>query len=244
MANDPLLKKKPFFLLENIQSIQQGRILVLDGQAQHLILGINGGITFATGVLTITAQPGNGETVTVWRDVYTWVTALSSNPATEDRNEVLIGVDEVDSAVNFLNALTGGAGRGITYGEGTLRSINVDAVSGGAGIVNLTSRFRGVDGNVIATTETMAAGSFAAGTLLGGTDGVYTLEFRATLDGVNWFIIRGEGVDDGVFTGSIVNDIGHWRFDVGGLLAFKVDIFAYTSGVLNGYAMTDRMSYS
>lgn len=244
MANDPLMKKKPFVLLDGVTSITQGRILVLDGQAQAMILSIDGGITFGTGVLTLTAVPIAGETITIGRDVYTWVAALSSDPVTQDKNELLIGTDEVDSTITFINALVGGAGRGITYGEGTLRSIHVDAVSGGAGIANLTARNRGVDFNTVATTETMASGAFAAATLLGGTDGIYTLEFRATLDGVNWFLIRGTGLDDGVAATNITSDIGLWSFPVAGLLAFKVDVFAYTSGVLNATAMTDRMAYS
>ena len=244
MANEALMKRKPFKLLEGITQIEQGRILVLDGQAQNLVLCVDGGITFATGVLTLTAVPIAGETITIGRDIYTWVAALSSDPVTEDARELLIGTDEVDSAITFANALNASAGRGILYGEGTLRSIHVDAVSGGAGIVNLTSRGRGVNFNTVATTETMASGAFAAGTLLGGTDGVYTLEFRSTLDGIQWYLHRGQGVDDGLFVTNITSDIGQWRFDVSGILAYRVDVQAYTSGILNVSAMTDRMAYS
>jgi len=244
MTQEALMKRKPFTFLKDVVQIEQGKILVLDGQSQNLVLCVDGGITFATGVLTLTAQPINGETITIGRDIYTWVTALSSDPVTEDARELLIGTDEVDSAITFINALVGGAGRGITYGEGTLRSIHVDAVSGGAGIVNLTSRGRGVNFNTVVTVEAMAAGAFAAGTLLGGTDGIYTLEFRATLDGIQWYLIRGAGLDDGTFVTNITSDIGQWRFDVAGVLAFRVDVFAYTSGLLNVVGMTDRMAFS
>lgn len=245
MANDPLLRKKPFILLDRVTQLEQGEILVLDGQAQNMILGITGEIVAATGVLTLTAVPIAGETITVGLDIYTWVAALSSDPVTEDKRELLIGTDEVDSAVTFLNALAGGAGRGALYGQGTLRSIHVDAVSGGAGIVNLTSRRAGLDGNQIATTETMASGSFAAALMAGGTDGAYVLEVHSTINGVDWFLHHLVGVDDAVtLNGIITNDVGYWRLDVAAVLAVKVDVFSRTSGFISAFAMTDRMAFA
>ncbi len=245
MANDPQLRKKPFTMLDGVTQIEQGEILVLDGQAQNLILGITGEIDPAQGVLTMTAVPIAGETITVGRDIYTWVAAMSSDPATEDKRELRIGVDEVDSAITFQNALNGSAGRGFLYGEGTLRSIHVNALSGGPGVVNLRSRRAGLDGNLIDTLETMASSSFATPTLAGGTDGAYVLEVKSTINGVDWFLHRIVGVDDAVGTnGIITNDVGQWRLDVSAILAVRVDIFSYVSGKIVAEAMTDRMAYA
>ncbi len=51
-------------------------------------------------------------------------------------------------------------------------------------------------------------------------------------------------MDDNIAATNISNDVGQWRFNVTGVLAFKVDVFSYVSGVLNAEAMTDRMAFS
>ncbi len=244
MTVEALMKRRPFKLLDGVQSRTQGNILVLDGQSQNMVLSIDGGILPATGTLTFTGNAVAGETVTIDRQVYLWVTALSSDPVTQDANEIVVQATQQESVEAFVAAVNGNRSRGILYGEGTLPNIAVTADDDGGGDVDLFAKRRGVHGNSVVTTETMTAASFGAGTLLGGTDGVYTIEFRATLNGETWYLIRGQGMDDDVRVNNIVSDVGLWRFDVSGVLAFKCDVFAYTSGVLNAEAFTDRMAFS
>lgn len=244
MALEALMKKKPFKLLDEVQSRTQGKILVLDGQSQNMVLSIDGGILPATGTLTFTGNAVAGETITIDRQIYTWVAALSSDPVTEDANEIVVQATQQLSLQGFVAAVNGTGQRGIQYGEGTLPNIAVTADDDGGGDVDLFAKRRGVHGNSVVTTETMTAASFGAGTLLGGTDGVYTLEFRATQNGETWYLIRGQGLDDDVRVNNIVSDVGLWRFDVSAVLAFKVDVFAYTSGLINAEAFTDRMAFS
>jgi hypothetical protein len=247
MALDALMKKQPFKLLDGVTAIEQGKILVLDGQSQSMVLNINGGIIQANGTLSLGANPTDGESFKIGFDTYTFVDALSKDPVTEDAREILLGTGVSalqDTVTAIVAALNGGAGRGIVYGEGTLPNIHLTADDDGGGDIDVNHKVRGVNGNNVVTTELMGAGAWGNITLVGGTDGVYSLEFRASQDGITWYLLRGRGMDDDVLVNNITSDVGMWQFDVKGVLAFKVDMFSYTSGRLNVTAMTDRLGFS
>lgn len=125
--------------------------------------------TFATATLTISANPTATETVTIGAQTYEFVSSFSSNPV----NEVLIGASANDSLDNLLAAINNGAGEGTLYGTGT--TVNASAVASyvvdNSSQLLLTALTVGTTGNSVASTETLANGSFDNGsTFSGGTD--------------------------------------------------------------------------
>jgi hypothetical protein len=123
------------------------------------------GTTAATGTLTLTANAGNGQTVTIGGKVYTFQTTLTN----ADGN-VLIGANASDSLDNLIAAINRGAGAGTLYAAATIVHATVTAAAGAGDTMVVTARVRGTGGNAIGTTETLANGSWANATLTGGAD--------------------------------------------------------------------------
>lgn len=133
---------------------------------------IRAALVSASNILTLSAVAGNTETVTVGTTdgatpaVYTFKTALAS------AYDVLRGATAAVSAQNLISAINHSAGEGTTYGTGTAANFDVAAVVlpvlSQAQVVALTP---GAAGNAIASTETLANGSWAhAATLDGGAN--------------------------------------------------------------------------
>lgn len=131
---------------------------------------IGASLVAATGTLTFTANPANGETVTLGTKdgaaaaVYTFKTALAS------AYDVLVGASQGDSMSNLIAAITGGSGEGATYGAGTSANFNAYAELLPSGQMLATALIAGASGNAIASTETLANGGWDAATLTGGLD--------------------------------------------------------------------------
>jgi hypothetical protein len=121
-------------------------------------------LTAASGVLTFSEKPSNGDTVTIGATTYTFKTTL-----TGAANEVLIGANAGAAIANLCSAIGAGAGAGSTYGTGTVANASVTAAASGTGVA-LTAITPGSAGNAIATTSTGTIASFGAATLAGGTD--------------------------------------------------------------------------
>jgi hypothetical protein len=128
----------------------------------------------ATGVLTLTGNAVNNETVTIGDRTYTFKTTLSSGPAVA--YEVLIGAAATNTIDNLIAAVNAGAGNGSTYSTGTLINPLVSGAAGAGDTMNATARAAGTAGNAIVTTDTLSAGTWGAGTLGGGL----------TDDGTGW----------------------------------------------------------
>lgn len=142
------------------------------------------GVVAASGVYTLSAQPADGDTVTIGSKVYTFKTALSTGPTVA--NEVLRGAATANSLANLTAAINGAAGAGTTYSTGTVANTQVTAAVAGSTVV-VTAKVGGATGNTIATTEAGANSSWGAATLASGA-------------GVGWVelgIIRGEWVGIG-----------------------------------------------
>jgi hypothetical protein len=116
----------------------------------------------ATGVLTLAANAGNTETVTLDAKVYTWQTSL-----TDSDGNVLIGASASASIDNLVAAITLGSGAGTTYAASTTIHPTVSAYAGAGDTMDVRQCAPGVSG--VTSAETMANGSFAAGTLQGWT---------------------------------------------------------------------------
>jgi hypothetical protein len=124
----------------------------------------------ATGVLTLTGNASNTETVTIDTKTYTFQTVL-----TDVDGNVLIGATASDSIDNLIAAITLGSGAGTLYAASTTLHPTVTAAAGAGDTMDATAKKKGETGNSIATTDTMASGSWGGATLSGGTGLVHIL---------------------------------------------------------------------
>ncbi|MCK9320350.1 hypothetical protein, partial [Methanoculleus sp.] len=126
--------------------------------------------------------PGvNAETVVIGGKTYSFVDVLSeTNGATAIVNQVLFGADSTTALDNLKLAVNHGATEGTNYSTGTVIDTNVTADANTDTSQVFTAKESGSVGNVITTTVSMANGSFASATLLGGTDAT-AIEFATAL---------------------------------------------------------------
>lgn len=123
----------------------------------------------ATGTLTLTATPSNGETVTLaTKDgttaaVYTFKTAI-----TTAYGDVLIGASASTAVNNLIAAINAGAGSGTVYGSLTTANFDTAATLLPSGQLLASAIIAGTVGNALASTETLANGSWGHATLQGG----------------------------------------------------------------------------
>lgn len=137
-----------------------------DGQSltvQANISAYNVSASSATGTLTLAANASNGETVVIGSQTYTFRAIL-----TAIANDVFIGATADDSINNLISAINRTGGAGTTYSEATEAHPDVTAATGAGDTMVVTARVPGTDGNSIATTETMANGSWGDTTLTSG----------------------------------------------------------------------------
>lgn len=120
----------------------------------------------AQGTLTMTDVITNGETVTIGTKVYTFQDTLTN----VDGN-VHIGADVEETLDNLRNAINLGPGAGTDYAAAMTLHPTVSGTSSDATTLVVTAKTPGTAGNSIATTETLADGSWGAVVLEGGTAG-------------------------------------------------------------------------
>jgi len=123
------------------------------------------GTVAATGVLTLTGQPLDTQTVTIGSKVYTFQTVLTN----VDGN-VLIGASASASLDNLIAAITLGLGAGTLYATATTLHPTVTAAAGAGDTMDATAQAKGSGGNSLATTETLTNGSWGNATLTGGAE--------------------------------------------------------------------------
>lgn len=127
----------------------------------------------ATGHVDFTGVPANNGTVTIAGVVYTFKTALT--PAA---NEVFRGVDATAMATNLAAAINAGAGAGTLYGTGTVANPYVFA-SSALGVVTITAKTPGVDGNSLALVDGATNMTVSGATLTTGVDYVAGILYGA-----------------------------------------------------------------
>ncbi len=127
-------------------------IATLDGMANAG--NVWGAVTLIDGAVA--------ETVTIGARVYTLVDHLTA------ANQVARGAAATNTIDNLIAAVNAAAGEGTTYGTGTLGHADVTAAAGAGDTMDVTADVAGELGNAIATTTTMAQGSWGAVTLVGG----------------------------------------------------------------------------
>jgi flagellar hook protein FlgE len=185
----------------------------------------------ASGVLTMTGNASDGDTVTIGGTTYTFRTNLSS-PAVAD--EVSIGTTTADTLANLAAAINGTTGSGTTYSTGTTANASVTATAT-ATTLSLVASTSGTAGNSIATTGTLANGSFGSATLAGGAAGgtfstpmtvyqslgtshVLTFKFTQTSSGSWSYQITIPAADVGSTGNPVVVGSGTLQFDSSGKL--------------------------
>jgi len=134
------------------------------------------GLASATGLLTITTQPADADTVTINGKVYTFQTSL-----TNVDGHVLRGADAAASRDNLIAAINLGAGSGTTYAAATTLNADVRAVAASAN-VSVIAKVSGTAGNAITTTASSTHVAWGGATLSGGSFGSdITVPTMATL---------------------------------------------------------------
>jgi len=128
----------------------------------------------AKGILTLTGQPLDTETVTIDTKVYTFQTVL-----TDVDGNVLIGATASDSLDNLIAAITLGAGSGTLYAALTTLHPTVSAAAGAGDTMDAASRLAGDQANLIATTEMLTNGSWGDATLAGGVSATTWMDFNS-----------------------------------------------------------------
>lgn len=125
----------------------------------------------ATGVLTLSANPLNNETVTIDGKVYTFKTTLTNTDGF-----VKVGSSTEDSLANLIAAINLSGKAGTNYATATTLHSTVSASDVDSNPLNalITAKTAGTAGNSLATTETLTNGSFGGATLSGGVAPVAT----------------------------------------------------------------------
>lgn len=126
--------------------------------------------TYASGTITSDATaPSDGDTVTIGSTVYTFKTALTTDPAAVPY-EVLIGESAAVALDNLKSAINATEGdEGTLWGTGTAAHPTVEATTNTNTTQLVVALTAGADGNAIATTETSSHLSWGATTLAGGS---------------------------------------------------------------------------
>ncbi len=128
----------------------------------------------ATGILTLSGNAVDTETVTIDAKVYTFQDTL-----TDVDGNVHIGATASDSIDNLIDAINLGAGAGVDYATSMTLHPTISAAAGAGDTLDASAKIKGSDANTIVTTETMSAGSWGGATVSGGTQ-------WATADSVVW----------------------------------------------------------
>lgn len=151
----------------------------------------------AVGVLTLTGNAVEGETVTIGATVYTWRAAAGA-----EAFAVTIGANASASIDNLIAAINAAAGAGSLYGTGTTAHPSVRAAAGAGDTMDVRANVPGTAGNAIATTETMTNGSFGGGTLASGVN-----PETFTADGVVYSFVSALPEVSGPPNPTIINEV-------------------------------------
>jgi hypothetical protein len=122
----------------------------------------------ATGTITVSSTPADGDTVVVGGTTYTFKTSL-----TPTAGQVLIGGSASAAAVNLFKALTSGDGAGTNYASGTTvgPSTCFYSVPSSSNVITVTYKTTGTGGNAFTLAKTGTAVAVSGATLSGGSAG-------------------------------------------------------------------------
>jgi len=162
----------------------------IDGKFHFAPEPDTGGVA-ALQTLTFTANPSDTETVVIGSRTYQFLDAPLA------ANDVNIGSTQAASIANLVHAINDSGGGNVqTYHTDTTINTDVFAEDNKDGTVLITAKNLGDQGNVLATTETLSAGSWAAATMAGGvtptsqyqTEITFWETLTALSAGTNWLV--------------------------------------------------------
>ena len=102
------------------------------------------GGTAAAGSLSFTANPTNGDTITIGSVVYTFADTLTN------ANDIKIGTAVSNTLDSLEKTINGDGEAGVDYFAGTTTPLGFATAQVSSQVVNLTATESGVDGNSIA----------------------------------------------------------------------------------------------
>lgn len=149
----------------------------------------------ASGTITLSGIPSDGDTFTINGTVYTFKTSL-----TPTAGQVLIGSSTAIAAANLFKAMTGGDVAGTNYASGTtaIASTVYPSVPSSANVITITYKTTGTAGNSFTLAKSGTNLAVSGATLSGGSAGTavsivvatatssggsYTTRATFTLDG-------------------------------------------------------------
>lgn len=149
----------------------------------------------ASDILTGSAVPIDGDSVTVGGKTYTFHTVLTN----VDGN-VLIGGSEATALANLALAINLGNGAGINYALATVANTQVSSTSHTGTTLTVRAINPGSGGNSIAATKTGTTLSWASSTLTGGADA------GTNTDVITYYIAVDTGGASGVAHVTVTSD--------------------------------------
>lgn len=152
----------------------------------------------ATGSLAFTANPADGDTVTIGSVVYRFKTTP------EQANDIKLGSAVTNTLDSLEKTINGDGEEGTDYYAGTTTPLSVVTASVSSQTLNLTAAEEGIAGNSIALASSDANVTPTA--FSGGADEVaylpkFACAFTQSAEGDGYAVLGG----DGVFAGLLVN---------------------------------------
>jgi flagellar hook protein FlgE len=134
--------------------------------------GTDSPATAATGMLTVSAQPTAGDTVTIDGVTYTFESSITGD---NTANHILIDATSVaNTLTNLADAIDGTGTPGTNYTTGTTSLSSTLTATSGTTSLTLTAKTPGSAGNNIGVATTWGSFGPVAATLTGGTDATST----------------------------------------------------------------------
>lgn len=122
-------------------------------------------------------------TVTIGTRTYTVVDELSETAADAIVDQILAGANAAATLDNLKLAINNGDTEGTEYSTGTVVNADVTATYNTDTTQKVVAKTKGVIGNLIASTETLANTAWGAATLAGGVDGTVGTAGQTIIDG-------------------------------------------------------------
>lgn len=139
-------------------------------------------------------------TFTIGTRTYTFVDELSETEADAIIDQILYGGNEATALDNMKVAINAGATAGTNYSTGTVVNADVVAGTNTATTQVITAKVKGVIGDLIATTETLANtvwDDVTLGTEVAGVDGTVGRKGQIAYDADNIYVCKVEsGITD------------------------------------------------
>lgn len=152
----------------------------------------------AKGSLAFSANPSDGDTVTISSIVYRFKTTP------EQANDIKIGTATADTIASLEKTINGEGEEGTDYYVGTTTPLDLVTASASDTTLTLTAQEEGIDGNSIALAS--SGTNITVTAFAGGEDSVshnpqFACAFTQSPEGNGYAVLGGEGV----FAGILVN---------------------------------------